>query len=146
MLKYIRYSFAAPFFAASVACLALWGWSKWNEPQIEGLFYFRSANSLSAELSNGRARFAIGVRSNGRSGWYRMSTVMTELQLQSERKWNRRMFSLRGRTIKFPLWYPALVFALASVGVLRFRRQFSIRSALVAATVVAALIGIAVAL
>ena len=146
MLKYIRYSFAALCLAASVACLALWGWSKWNEPQIEGLFYFRSANSLSAELSNGRARFAIGVRSNGRSGWYRMSTVMTELRLQSERKWNRRMFSLRGRTVKFPLWYPALIFALAGVGVLRFRRQFSIRTALICVSVVAVLLGMVVAL
>lgn len=46
----------------------------------------------------------------------------------------------------FPLWYPALVSALVGVGVVRFRRQFSIRSALVAITVVAALTGMAVIL
>jgi hypothetical protein len=40
----------------------------------------------------------------------------------------------------FPVWYPALVFALAGVGVHRFRRQFSIRSALIAFAVVAALL------
>ena len=51
-----------------------------------------------------------------------------------------------GMAIYFPLWYPALIFALAGVAVLRFRRQFSIRSALVCLTVVAALLGMVVAL
>lgn len=46
----------------------------------------------------------------------------------------------------FPLWYPTIIFALSGVGVLGFRRQFSIRSALVATTIVAALIGMAVIL
>jgi hypothetical protein len=55
-------------------------------------------------------------------------------------------FSASGNIIYFPLWYPALIFALAGVGVLRFRRQFSIRSALVAVSVVAALLGMAVVL
>jgi hypothetical protein len=50
------------------------------------------------------------------------------------------------RSLFFPLWYPALVFALAGVAALRFRRQFSIRSALVAVSVVAALLGMVVAL
>jgi len=52
----------------------------------------------------------------------------------------------KGIAVYFPLWYPALVFALAGVGVLRFRRQFSIRSALVAVSVVAALLGMTVIL
>ena len=53
-------------------------------------------------------------------------------------------FGTLGESCFFPLWYPALIFALAGVGVLRFRRQFSIRSALVAVSVVAALLGVAV--
>jgi hypothetical protein len=48
--------------------------------------------------------------------------------------------------ILFPLWYPALVFALAGVGVLRFHRHFSVRSALITISVVAALLGMIVAL
>ena len=48
--------------------------------------------------------------------------------------------------VYFPLWYPALVFALAGVGVIRFRRQFSIRSALIAFAVVAALLAMPLAL
>jgi hypothetical protein len=55
-------------------------------------------------------------------------------------------FRTSDECVYFPLWYPALVFALALAAVLRFRRQFSIRSALVAASVVAALLGIVVAL
>jgi hypothetical protein len=51
-----------------------------------------------------------------------------------------------GIAVYFPLWYPALIFALSGVGVLRFRRQFSIRTALVATTVVAALVAMAVIL
>ena len=55
-----------------------------------------------------------------------------------------RQFGHGKRRLYFPLWYPALVFTLAGVGVLRFRRQFSIRSALIATTAVAALVGMAV--
>ncbi len=57
-----------------------------------------------------------------------------------------RMFGIYDVGNWFPLWYPALIFALAGVGVLRFRRQFSIRSALICLTVVAALLGMVVVL
>jgi hypothetical protein len=57
-----------------------------------------------------------------------------------------RVMGSKATIIFFPLWYPALVFALAGVAALRFRRQFSIRSALVAVSVVAALLGMVVAL
>jgi hypothetical protein len=55
-------------------------------------------------------------------------------------------FGTMGPSVYFPLWYPALIFALAGVAALRFRRQFTIRSALIAVTVVAALLGMVVAL
>jgi hypothetical protein len=55
-------------------------------------------------------------------------------------------FGRHANSIHFAMWYPALVFALAAVAALRFRRQFSIRSALVAVTVVAALLGLVAAL
>jgi hypothetical protein len=48
--------------------------------------------------------------------------------------------------VTFPVLYPALIFALAGFGVLRFRRQFSMRSALITVSVVAALLGMAVIL
>ncbi|WP_145431820.1 hypothetical protein [Lacipirellula limnantheis] len=50
------------------------------------------------------------------------------------------------RHFKFcPLWYPALVFALAAVGILQIPR-FTIRSALIATTIIAALLGMVVVL
>jgi hypothetical protein len=55
-------------------------------------------------------------------------------------------YSAYVRGMIFPLWYPALVFALADVGILRVRRHFSIRSALIAVSVVAVLLGMVVAL
>ena len=46
----------------------------------------------------------------------------------------------------FPLWYPALIFVLAAVAALRLGRRFTLRSAIIATTVVAGLLGMAVAL
>ncbi|WP_145434816.1 hypothetical protein [Lacipirellula limnantheis] len=48
--------------------------------------------------------------------------------------------------IFFPLWYPALIFALAGVASLRLGRRFTLRSALIATTIVAGLLGMAVIL
>ena len=59
---------------------------------------------------------------------------------------NNEPFGRLRHEFYFPLWYPALIFALAGVGVLRFRRQFSIRSAFIAVSIVAALLGMVVAL
>ncbi len=58
----------------------------------------------------------------------------------------QRQFGRFVDMIYFPLWYPALIFALGGVGVLRFRRQLSIRLALVCLTVAAALLGMAMKL
>ena len=46
----------------------------------------------------------------------------------------------------FPLWYPALIFALAGVATLNLGRRFTLRSAVIATTVVAGLLGMAVIL
>ncbi|QDT72231.1 hypothetical protein [Lacipirellula limnantheis] len=56
------------------------------------------------------------------------------------------LFGLGTQSVYFPLWYPALVFALTSVAALRLGRRFTIRSAIVATTVVAGLLGMAVIL
>jgi hypothetical protein len=46
----------------------------------------------------------------------------------------------------FPLWYPTLALALAGFGAMRLGRRFTLRSAIIATTVVAGLLGMAVAL
>lgn len=58
----------------------------------------------------------------------------------------RGRFGYMGNAIYFPLWYAALIFALAGVASLRLGRRFTIRSALIATTVVAGLLGMAVIL
>lgn len=55
-------------------------------------------------------------------------------------------FAANGRTLYFPLWYPALVCAVAAIGVLRLDGRFTIRSALLATLVVTLLLGLAAAL
>jgi hypothetical protein len=46
--------------------------------------------------------------------------------------------------VSFPLWYPALIFALAGVASIRIGRRFTLRSAIIATTVVAGLLGMVV--
>ena len=50
------------------------------------------------------------------------------------------------RPIGVPLLFPALIFALAGVAALRLGRRFTLRSAIIATTVVAGLLGMAVGL
>jgi hypothetical protein len=53
----------------------------------------------------------------------------------------------RGRfSFHFPLWFPALIFAVAGVASLRLGRRFTLRSAIIATAVVAGLLGMAVIL
>ena len=55
-------------------------------------------------------------------------------------------YGASGAAVYFPLWYPALIFALAGVGVLRLGRRFTLRTAIIATAVVAGLLGMAVVL
>jgi len=55
----------------------------------------------------------------------------------------RRQFGRYGPGVYCPHWYPALIFALAGVGTLRLGRRFTLRSAIIATTVVAGLLGMA---
>ena len=53
---------------------------------------------------------------------------------------------MRHRSLYFPLWYPALIFALAGVAALKLGRRFTLRLAIIATTVVAGLLGVIVTL
>lgn len=50
------------------------------------------------------------------------------------------------RSVYFPLWYPVLALGLLAVFIHRFSGRFTLRSVLIALTVVAGLLGMAVAL
>ncbi|MBL9161958.1 MAG: hypothetical protein JNL18_04365 [Planctomycetaceae bacterium] len=55
-------------------------------------------------------------------------------------------FGSHANGIYFPLWYPALIFALAAISALRLGRRSTLRSAIIALTIVAGLLGMAVIL
>jgi hypothetical protein len=147
MAKFIRYTLATICFAASVGCLALWWrsiyyWDTYEwlaQPPncgqilqtIDGMAVVEFNHMYKYGPDDSRTFFHSSYRANG--------------QL-SDGFEKRGKFYARGMRAHFPLWYPALIFALAGVAALRFRRQFSIRSALIAVSVVAALLGMVVAL
>jgi hypothetical protein len=68
------------------------------------------------------------------------------MNIPADARLGPEQFGWTGPGVYFPLWYASLIFALAGVGVLRVSRQFSIRSALICVSVVAALMGMTVAL
>jgi hypothetical protein len=146
MAKFIRYALATACFAASVGCLALW-WRSESRRVI-----FRTTNPPDRRGIICECGYATAFRYQGSGGGQLSSVFVTEprnafhdanLQLKLEQL---GQFGASDTELLFPLWYPALIFALTGVAALRFRRQFSIRSALIAVTIVSALLGMVVAL
>ena len=150
MAKFIRYTLATICLAASVACLALWRRSYEQQDLVLGpfptqsqCFYFlsqRGSGSVSV-FDLPKPVGPVPLR------WHHSSEVLTAevTSLNSRQRRNGYFRTTHGRA-QFPLWYPALIFAIAGVAALRFRRQFTIRSALFAMSVVAALLGMVAAL
>jgi hypothetical protein len=150
MAKFARYALASVCFAASVGCLALWwranAWRFYvplpmNRFQVEGMYLEAWAGTgvISLDRENLFASFS-GRKAVSNE---ELRAEIVEYRIRQSRLGNFGRFR---RSLYFPIWYPALIFALTGVGALRFRRQFSIRSALIAVTVVAALLGMAVGL
>jgi hypothetical protein len=154
MAKFIRYALATACFAASVACLALWWRSMEYRDMLIGpsfvaptrALYFESFDGVLSTTLLTEAKTAIGFNSQW-SRWYPSDTQWRRDQIRDRAATSGR-FGIEADepSAYLPIWFLSLVFALAGVGVLRFRRQFSIRSTLVTVTVVAALLGMAVAL
>jgi hypothetical protein len=145
MTKFLRYALTTFCFAASVGCLGLWRRSYTVYEQIycqspisSDVIYF-SAFLGAVYIGPADAR-TVAIT------WRYAPRVIADMDIPADAGYGPTQFGWYGTGYHFPLWYPALIFALAGVGVLRFRRQFSIRSALVATTVVAALVGMAVIL
>ncbi|QDT74483.1 hypothetical protein [Lacipirellula limnantheis] len=135
MLTSLRYALATFCFAASVGCLALWWRSYWFSdllisPSRPGGYEFVYGSIT------GTVYLIIDESMLPAMTWeFSVDSVALEVNDGPP-----SMFGVDEVGIHFPHWYPALAFALAGVGVLRFRRQFSIRSALIAFAVVAALL------
>ena len=158
MAKYLRYALATVCFAASAGCLALWWRSHttWdglympnNVPQKHYLSFFSIRGMLEAKFIEHSPSYS--------GGWTHYSSPTETAEdmypdIQTRERfggWDAReagVTKTRALMIWFPLWYPALIFALAGVGVLRLNRRFTLRSAIIATAVVAGLLGMAVIL
>lgn len=155
MGKFVRYGLAAVCFASSAGCLALWGWTDASENTCIIVCYFANGKNadhqspmFAVEMMQGEAVFRRYDEAFVDRGWdVKLATVSpTTTASFRDRVSKLGLFFVAEPWIYFPLWYPALVFAIAGVGVLRFRPQFSIRSALIVTTIVAALIGMTMVL
>ena len=154
MTKFIRYALASVCFAASVGCLALWWRSTTQHEMFNGPSFVLPNQALGFAASSGLGtaqlfpsrllegrpwrRFTVDVKDGERAARER-ATV--ERFVAEHGYFGAKGYDDYGAAIHFPLWYPTLIFALAGVAALRFRRQFSIRTALICVSVVAALLG-----
>ena len=146
MSKPFRYALATFCFAVSVVCLACWGWLVLSGSSITIYVDVVASKSYCIELQ----RNSIAWQS------FPGRPLFPPIALEVEREpyfWNLPVlikrhgaFGVVGPLTFFPIWYLVPIFALAGVGVLRVRRQFSILSAMIATAIVAALIGMVIVL
>ena len=159
MGKFVRYGLAAVVFAASVGCLALWGRSATQQDVVVGPTYLSTSRGIMLDTGDGVVvattvleRPSSPNRKRFNKEWKYLARPEVAMAGRREQlapileRSGQLLFSLEDEMAYFPLWYPALVFALTGVGVLRFRRQFTIRAALICFAVLAALLGMFVAL
>ncbi len=150
MLTYIRYTLASLCLAASVGYLGLWWRSFSYSESIKGPSVFRGEMLYLHAL---RGTSTLGTQVTARAPvWTYGSRPRAEVESadSSDGDQNGRSFNAVVKDtvwfVTFPILYPGLVLALAGLGIVKFRRQFSIRSAIITTTVVAALFGMAVTL
>ena len=155
MLTYLRNALATFCFAASVGCLLLW-WPSFTS-RTTGYFPYPSLPLRVVGFETFRGSLVIVSQEftpnpNGKFPPYASLSAQAlpvdfaAIDCRTKPVGRFGRVNATGIGIYIPLWYAGLLFALAGVGVLRFRRQFSIRSALVVVSVVAALLGMAVVL
>lgn len=144
MAKFIRYALTSFCFAVSVSCLALWWRSNSTSDRFIGPTYLNPSYALYFEVSDGSVTFeAINFAGVPLYAFERVEH--RPLRAPPLKFGGKDAFGANDNAIYFPLWYSALAFTLVGVGVLCFRRQFSILSALIWVSVVAALLGMVVA-
>lgn len=156
MLTSLRYALATFCFAASVGCLALW----WRSTLYRDIVFVRMCSppcrlfsiltidglaSVGAHASNSAGLVAFGVRHDAALISRPSFSPEVQERLRKEGAFGGN-FGGPSEGVHFPLWYPALVFALVGVGASRLGRRFTLRSAIIATTAVAGLLGMATAM
>ena len=147
MLTYLRYALATFCFTASVGCLALWWRSHAIYDQLSSAKLGVLPNWILVVSESGTVvarELPIWEGGNQLPIWN--STPVEQVRKLQDPTEYPRQFGIEGRKVYFPHWYPALVFALAGVATRRLGRRFTLRSAIIATTVVAELLGMAVVL
>jgi hypothetical protein len=158
MLKSLRYALATFCFAASVGCLGLW-WRSFNTRDLVLIDLIAETHCV-LDSYGGEAfvecseytfdapwqrQISHHAMSDDQSLFYsaRSAVEFDEIINESNGIKNEGRFEFRSNSMKFPLWYAALIFTLAGVAAMRFGRRFTLRSAIIATTVVAGLLGMA---
>lgn len=151
MLAYLRYALAIACFAACLGCL----W--WRHASVAGKDYSPGPIQIGGYWFEGESgRGTLMITAKPVTAVIRV--VFTEPLIPTEKllmatKWWRLaafdqaisrsgQFGVQPRAVHFPLWYPALIFALAGIAALRLGRRFTLRAAIIATTVVAILLAI----
>lgn len=142
-----RYAFAVLCCATSIGCVALWGWTSMHATFVVSQLHLFGCPIL-CEADGGKAFVALYSEFHD---WHFETGEAVETEWTANLFGNRRWFGY-GRfmashpSVYFPLWYPAIVFALAAVGVVRLGQRFTMRSALFGVGLVANLLGVAAAM
>jgi hypothetical protein len=144
MLTYLRYALATFCFAASVGCLALW----WHWDKLLVVDYFGIKHQIGAAAEYGISSFYVFEEGIPRqtTKWRVAAIKGWELPWFYNAITREGLFGRDDNGVYFPLRYAALVSALAGVAALRLGRRFTLRSAIIATTVLAGLLGMAVGL
>jgi hypothetical protein len=155
MAKFLRYALATFCFAASVGCLALWRPSFTSRTM--GYFPYPSLplHVIGFETFRGSLVVVSQELTPNRSGKFPPYASLSaqampvdfesiDSRIKPVGRFGRVHAS--GIGIYIPLWYAALIFAVAGVAALRLGRRFTLRSAIIATTVLAGLLGMAVGL
>jgi hypothetical protein len=146
MTKLVRYALATLCFATTVGCLALWRGSASRRPVNDHVTLYVAFRTAYFDAYDGIVSVYTAMPRPERWEFYSYEhDTPSQGHFAAEVK-RHGLFRTEHTAVYFPLWYPALVFALAGVAALRFRSQFTIRSALITVTIVAALLGMVVTL
>lgn len=144
MAKFIRYALVSLCFAVSVSCFAMWGCGFTVEDRLAAPQYFLPARFLLLECCKGYAIVTSADQDVRPSPTYQRIPQNSDVRLAAieSRIAKGKQFCVVGRTLYFPLWYPAIVLASMGVGVLRLGNRFTIRSMILTTTVISLLLGI----
>jgi hypothetical protein len=149
MLKFTRHAAFVVLALLSVTFVGLWLRSFYRLDAGVGPCYLVSERSLAVYSYAGKMEVGLLDDSTAapRPPW-RLASCEIPQQFElaaKKRKWYFRAVDRTEWELSCPTWFPGAITGLLAVTVLRFNRRFSVRSAMVATTAIAVLLGMIVA-